>query len=140
MNRNEAKELHALIANAVRNALASTDYEVSKTAMRFDPDDNGGGKVTLEFAKVGEVENGVNTATPEARAFSELAAAGLLTTIGGTPLSPDALGREVYYKGEAYVFAGYKSRAPKRPFVFKAKNGNRGLVSPQASPLVNALV
>jgi len=141
MDRNEAKELHTLIQQAVRDALAATDYELGKTSMRFDPDDNGGGKVTLQFTKVGEDVNGVNAATPEARAFIELAEAGLLTTVSGQPLSPDALGREVYYNGQAYVFAGYKTRAPKRPFVFKAKGGDgRGLVSPQTSGLVNELV
>ena len=142
MNRTDAKELHAAIQQAVRDTLATHGYEMTDSRMGFEAEENGGGNFRIKFAKESaDSDVAVNVNTPEARAFVEMARAGLLTTLTGQPLSPDALGREVDYNGQTYVFAGYKTRAPKRPFVFKSKGGDgRGLVSPEGSMLLMQLV
>lgn len=142
MDRTDAKELHAAMQQALRDTLATYGYEPTESRMSYEQDDNGGGSLRVRFAKVDVQGNTlVNQNTQEARAFVSMATDGLLTTWAGEPLNPDALGREVTYNGTTYLFAGYKTRAPKRPYLFRAKsNPAATLVAPVTSALVRELL
>jgi hypothetical protein len=137
MNLTECKDLNRAIGNEIRDLLAARGYEVARSNARYDADENGGMKLSLEIVKVNRDDTtGINLGSPEALAYTRNYM--YLTDHNGAPLAADAIGRETTWAGETYTFAGFRPRASKRPYLFVRSDGQR-VVFPEQHPIVSAL-
>lgn len=135
MDKNEARTLADDIDSALHEMLTARGFALTIKSVKFDPDADGGMTINLQLDKVTLTDNGVNLSSTEALAYRDHCRYGHLF---GRRLDPEAVGREVEYGGQTYLFLGLKPRSRTKPWLMMRKNDGQRVVFSESHPAMLA--